>query len=176
MSASASSVGGKETQLQTEEAWSPQICTNTHTEHQCKGSRACGEHEDRFLGGIHRFKEATAWQQTRSDGAGHALMVKGGLAFNLSLSLCLLFLTQVSQQISEGEPLHCWNHLQASLQLTLVCVYAPAETGEARTLCRVNPISLNAPSHFYHCSFCHATSDAKQRQKFGPGTFSTFQS
>lgn len=38
MSASASSVGGKETQLQTEEAWSPQICTNTHTKHQCKGS------------------------------------------------------------------------------------------------------------------------------------------
>lgn len=57
MSASASSVGGKETLLQMEEAWSPQIGTNTHMKHHCKGSHrisTCRDH-----GGL--FSEQNSW-------------------------------------------------------------------------------------------------------------------
>lgn len=152
MSASASSVGGKETQLQTEEAWSPHICTNTHTKHQCKGSRMQRARE-RFSGQNSQIQrdEGTPMTMVGFNGACPRF---GRRSHFQSLSLSFsFFLTQVSQQILEGEPLHCWNYLQVYLRLMLVCVcvYAPAETGRHGLSAGINPISLNAPNYFYRC-------------------------
>lgn len=66
MSASASSVGGKETQLQTEEAWSPQeltitqnisLKTRSDSEHARGGEPACVK----ALGGIAFFERLAAF-------------------------------------------------------------------------------------------------------------------